>query len=108
MKTWSKLGAALVVSMLTLAVTGCANDSNRRGLDSTGEVVSDSWITTKVKSDLAVEKDISAVHIHVKTVDGVVTLSGSTPSQTEADRAVNVTSKIKGVKTVVNDMEVKS
>ena len=108
MKTWSKLGAALVLSALLAGVSGCANDSGRRGVDSTGAVASDSWITTKVKSDLAVEKNVSATHIHVKTVDGVVTLSGTAKSQTEADRAVEITNKIQGVKSVVNNMEVKS
>ena len=108
MKTWTKLGAALLVSALMVGVTGCASDSNKRGVDSTGEVASDSWITTKVKSDLAVEKDVSATHIHVKTYNGVVTLSGYTKSQAESDRAVEITNKIEGVKSVVNNLEVKS
>ena len=108
MKTWSKLGAALALSALLAVGAGCANDSGRRGVDSTGAVASDSWITTKVKSDLAVEKDVSATHIHVKTYNGVVTLTGYTKTQAEADRAVEVTNKIEGVKSVVNNLEVKS
>ena len=106
MKTWSNMAAGLAV-IIALVGAGCA-DNNRRGVESTGAVASDSWITTKVKSDLAVEKDVSATHIHVKTVDGVVTLSGTTESQLEADRAVEVANKIKGVKSVVNNLEVKS
>jgi len=77
-------------------------------MDSTGEVVSDSWITTKVKSDLAVEKDVSAMNISVKTVDGVVTLSGKASSQAEADKAVRVAGQINGVKSVVNNLDVRS
>jgi len=107
MKTWTKLGAALLVSALMAGVTGCASDSNKRGVESTSEVASDSWITTKVKSDLAIDKDASATKIHVKTVDGVVTLTGSVPTQGEIDHAVDVTNKIKGVKYVVNNLEVK-
>jgi hyperosmotically inducible protein len=106
MKTWSNIAIALVMSVF---VAGCASDSSdRRGVDQTGDVVSDSWITTKVKSDLAVEKDVSATHISVKTVEGVVTLSGSATSQAEAEKAVRVASEIKGVKSVVNNIEVKS
>jgi hyperosmotically inducible protein len=107
MKTWSNIAAGLVVSILLAGAAGCA-DSNRRGLESTGAVASDSWITTKVKSDLALEKDVRATHIHVKTVDGVVTLSGTAKSQAEADHAVEIANKIEGVKSVVNNLEVKS
>ena len=108
MKTWSNVAIALVMSVFVAGITGCASDSNRRGVDSTAEVASDSWITTKVKSDLAVEDDVSATRIHVKTVDGVVTLSGTAESQAEADKAVQVAGQIKGVKSVVNNLEVKS
>lgn len=103
----SKLAVVLLASSLIAGVTGCA-DSGRRVVDSTGAVASDSWITTKVKSELAVEKDVSTTHIHVKTVDGVVTLSGTAKDQAESDRAVEVSSKIQGVKTVVNNLEIKS
>ena len=109
MKTRSHIGAAIVVSVLLGAgISGCASDSNRSGMDSTKEVVSDSWITTKVKSDLAVEKDVSATHISVQTNDGVVTLGGSATSQTEAEKAVRVASEIKGVKSVVNNIQIRS
>ena len=108
MKTWSNVAIALVMSVFVAGITGCASDSNRRGMDSTGAVVSDSWITTKVKSDLAVEKDVSAMNISVKTVDGVVTLSGKASSQAEADKAVRVAGQINGVKSVVNNLDVRS
>ena len=107
MKIWSKMAIGVFGLILVLGAAGCA-DSNRRGLESTGAVVSDSWITTKVKSDLGVEKDVSATQIHVKTVDGVVTLSGTVDSQAEADRAVAAVNQIKGVKSVVNNLQVKS
>jgi hyperosmotically inducible protein len=108
MKVWSKMAAAVFLSVLLAGITGCASDSNRRGVESTREVASDSWITTKVKSDLAVEKDVSAMDIHVTTYEGVVTLSGTVETQAEADRAVAIASEIKGVKSVVNNLQVKS
>ena len=109
MKTRSHVAAAIfVTALLGAGITGCATDSNTRGVDETGAVVSDSWITTKVKSDLAVEKDVSATHIHVQTYEGVVTLSGTAASQAEVDKAIRVTSEIQGVKSVVNNIQVKT
>ena len=108
MKTWSNVVAAIFASILVFGVAGCASDHDRRGIDDTGAVVSDTWITTKVKSDLAVEKDVDATDIGVHTYDGVVTLSGDVDSQAEADKAIHVARDIKGVKSVVNKMNVKS
>jgi hyperosmotically inducible protein len=76
--------------------------------ESPEKAVSDSWITTKVKSELAADKEVSSTHIHVKTVDGVVTLTGTTKSKGSIDRAVEDANKVKGVKSVVNNLEVKS
>ena len=108
MKTWSNVVAAIFASILVFGAAGCASDHNRRGVDETGAIVSDSWITTKVKSDLAVAKDVSATSIHVDTYEGVVTLSGKVKNQAEADKAVQVARGIKGVKSVVNNIQVRS
>lgn len=61
------------------------------------EAVSDTWITTKVKADLATTKGVSSTDISVTTVDGLVTLTGVLPTRAEVDRAVVVTRAIKGV-----------
>ncbi|MFI8224996.1 MULTISPECIES: BON domain-containing protein [Pseudomonas] len=68
------------------------------------ETTSDTWITTKVKSDLVTEKGIPGTDIKVETNKGVVSLS-STVAITEAQKttAVNITKKIKGVKAVSAD-----
>jgi len=108
MKTWSNVVAAIFASILVFGAAGCASDHNRRGPSETGAIVSDSWITTKVKSDLAVEKDVDATDIGVHTYEGVVTLTGDVDNQAEADKAVRVASEIKGVKSVLNQMKVKS
>ena len=108
MKTWSNVVAAIFASILVFGVAGCASAHNRRGPGETGAIVSDSWITTKVKSDLAVEKGVSATSIHVDTYEGVVTLSGKVESQAEADKAAHVAREIKGVKSVVNNIQVRS
>lgn len=70
----------------------------------TKEATSDTWITTKVKSDLLTEKGIPGSDIKVETNKGVVSLS-STVAITEAQKktAVAITKKIKGVKAVSAD-----
>ncbi len=104
MKTYAKVAAAVIVAALAGGVTGC----DSRGVKESGAIASDSWITTKVKSDLAVEKDVSATKIHVDTYEGVVTLSGTVDSKAESDKAEQVAKGINGVKSVVNNLQVKS
>ena len=100
MKTKIIAAAGVLISALTIGGAMAA--------ESPGKAVSDSWITTKVKSELATDKQVKATHIHVKTVEGIVTLTGTTKSQADIDRAVEDANKVKGVKQVVNNLEVKS
>lgn len=62
----------------------------------------DSWITTKVKSELTAHKDVSATHTHVATTDGTVTLTGSAKSSAEKQLAGEIAGKVEGVKNVDN------
>lgn len=68
------------------------------------EATSDTWITTKVKSDLVTEKGIPGTDIKVETNKGVVSLS-SDVAVTEAQKttAVKIAKNIKGVKAVSAD-----
>ncbi len=100
MKTIANAIMAAVFAAFIVSSAGAAESAEK--------AVSDSWITTKVKSELAADKDVAATHIHVKTVDGVVTLSGSSKNQDSIDHAVQDAQKVKGVKSVVNNLEVKS
>lgn len=62
--------------------------------------VSDSWITTKVKSELATTKDVSSMKISVDTVDGVVFLTGVVDSAANAAKAAAAAKTVQGVKKV--------
>jgi hyperosmotically inducible protein len=64
------------------------------------QAVSDGWITTKVKTQLATTKGVQSADISVTTVDGVVTLTGVLPTELAVKKAVAVTKSIKGVKGV--------
>jgi len=65
-----------------------------------GQAVSDAWITTKVKSELATTKGVKSMDVTVKTVDGVVTLTGVLDTENAVDKAVAVAKSVKGVKDV--------
>ena len=68
------------------------------------EATSDTWITTKVKSDLLTEKGIPGSDIKVETNKGVVSLSSTTAvTESQKEMAIAITKKIKGVKAVSAD-----
>jgi hyperosmotically inducible protein len=66
----------------------------------TERVVSDSWITTKVKSSILANSLTKGFHVDVKTFHGVVTLSGKLATQEAIDQVKTEAGKIKGVKSV--------
>ena len=105
MSIFSKVASGVLFS-LALGVAGCAHDNSNNNRTA-GEVVSDSWITSKIKTDILVHKPSSIAKLHVKTRDGVVTLSGTANSQDDLDRAIEEVNSVKGVKQVVNNVEVK-
>ena len=89
----------------TFLAAGCSSTPTR---ESTGEQVDDTWITTKVKAKFVEDKDVSALNIAVETFKGTVQLSGFANSQDERMRAVELARGIKGVKSVKNDIRLKS
>jgi len=94
----------IFLTALMLAVTGCAATATH---ESTGEYVTDSWITTKVKAALVDDPSVKATEVNVETFKGRVQLSGFVSSQTAMNEAVRITRGIKGVTEVKNDMRVK-
>ena len=72
-----------------------------------GEVLGDAAITASVKTDLAKDSNLSALAINVDTKDGVVTLNGPAPNAAAKARAESIAQGVKGVKSVVNHLEVK-
>ena len=62
-----------------------------------GQQATDSWITSKVKSQMLATKGIDSTRFKVVTENGEVFLMGLV-TRDEADKAVNLTRKISGVK----------
>jgi hyperosmotically inducible periplasmic protein len=71
-------------------------------------VASDSWITTKAKSQLLAEESLKSLKISVETHKGIVILSGFVSDVSMKNKAEEVVSHIKGVKSVKNSIVVKS
>ena len=95
----------LVASVFAVGLGGCATNATERNQTVT-ERAEDGWITTKIKSDFALDKTVSATAIHVNTDNGVVHLSGVAKNQDEANRAIQIARDVKGVKAVRNEMQV--
>lgn len=71
-----------------------------------GEYASDTAITAKVKAAFVADKSLSALDVAVETTDGVVTLTGTVGTDTEADQAARVARDVEGVKQVKNEVKV--
>lgn len=91
----------LVVAVL---LTGCAATPTQ---ESTGEYIDDTTITTKVKTALLNDPEVSGLAINVETFRGSVQLSGFANSERERTHAVNVAASVDGVQSVTNDIRLK-
>jgi hyperosmotically inducible protein len=72
----------------------------KRAAKKTERVVSDSWITTKVKSALLADSVTKGFKISVKTVNHVVALSGAVDSQASIVQAADLAKQVEGVASV--------
>jgi hyperosmotically inducible protein len=107
MKTPNRtLPALALVSILSL---GCASlavatqvptATNGASAVDSNQPVTDSWITTKVKSELATTAGVKSMDISVKTVDGVVILTGVLATDVAVKKAIAAAGAVKGVKSV--------
>jgi len=66
----------------------------------TERVVSDTWITTKVKSEILKSSLAKGFDVKVTTVHGIVTLKGSLTSSDVIDQVKAIAAKVKGVQSV--------
>ncbi|VEF12902.1 transport-associated protein [Pseudomonas fluorescens] len=110
-----KFAITAAATALTLTMAGGAFAQTTQATQSpmvlaAGEVTemkqdtSDTWITTKVKTDLVTEKGIPGTDIKVETNKGVVSLSSTVAvTESQKDMAVAIAKKIKGVKAVSAD-----
>lgn len=94
----------LLLIAVFIGLAGCAGSPTK---ESTGEMIDDTAITTKVKASFAADPEVSALKIGVETFKGVVQLSGFAKTPREKQKAEQLTREVKGVKSVRNDVIVR-
>ena len=72
----------------------------------TASAASDQEIDKRVTAALAAAPYLYAEHITVTSEDGVVTLHGLVGSPSDLEDAIRVSSRVQGVKDVVDDLQI--
>ena len=91
--------------VLTILLSSCAGSPTQ---ESKADYVDDTLITTRVKSKLLDDQILKRFAIKVETFKGVVNLSGFVDTMEQAQRAVEITRAVEGVKLVKNSLILKS
>jgi len=92
-----------------LALTACASKEEPETRRTTGEFNSDAALTARVKSAIATDVGArTAAAINIETYRGVVQLTGFADSREQAARAEEAAKKVDGVRSVKNDVRIKS
>lgn len=74
--------------------------TNKSVTEDASQKISDSWITTKVKSTFFYSRNVSGSDIEVATKDRVVALKGRVDSGAERALAIELAQNVRGVKSV--------
>ena len=77
-----------------------SSGSMHRALAKSDRAGSDSWITTKVKSEILADSVSKGFKVGVKTVNGVVMLHGTLPNEDAVAHVKDLAEKVEGVKSV--------
>ena len=101
MKAWMRGAAALVV--LLVAVSGCQSLTG----PSASSTVDDASMTASVKSKLVADKATNLTRVDVDTNNGTVYLNGTVDSAEQKTKAEQLAWQAKGVKSVVNNLQVR-
>jgi hyperosmotically inducible protein len=94
-----------VIATLMLVLVACASTPTER---STGQVVDDTTLLSKVKSELIKSPTTEAHDIDVEVYKGAVQLNGFVESESQKSSASKVAQQVHGVKSVRNNLEVKA
>ncbi|WP_397450793.1 BON domain-containing protein [Pseudomonas sp. NA-150] len=96
-------GVTEVNNLISLGVADPSAPKVQPGDSGTGEVISDLWITSKVKSSLIYSRNLDGLNIKVDTQNGMVTLNGVVANYSEKQLAVEIARNIRGVRGVDAD-----
>jgi hyperosmotically inducible periplasmic protein len=96
-----KVMAALLVILSVM--TGCQSMTGKTA----GENIDDATITASVKAKLVADKPANLTRVDVDTNNATVYLNGTVDSAEQKARAEQLAWQAKGVKSVVNNLQVK-
>ena len=81
-------------------------DKTKRALSKTGEVITDAWISTRIKTGFMGDEALRASAISVDSSDHVVTLSGAVTNAAAHAKALRIAKEVEGVNKVVDKLTV--
>jgi osmotically-inducible protein OsmY len=96
-------GVTEVNNLISLSASDPSAPKVQPGATNAGEVISDLWITSKVKSSLIYSRNLDGLNIKVDTKDGMVSLNGVVANYAEKQLAVEIARNIRGVRGVDAD-----
>ena len=116
MRRFANCTSLLPVIAASAILVGCSQESAdkaakavenapsqiERGAERAVAAVDDASITAKVKTALIAAPDLKGLAIDVDTVQNVVTLNGTVPSDDVRSRAERIAKEVEGVKEVKN------
>jgi osmotically-inducible protein OsmY len=88
-------------------VTEVHNEAAVRDTTTFSEDARDTWITTRLRTDLITDTKIRSLNYSIETVNGTVYLMGTARTQAELDRAIDHARNLSGVREVVNYVEIR-
>jgi osmotically-inducible protein OsmY len=97
-----KIGKLMALIALIFMLGGCQAMTGRTA----GQNIDDSNTTTAVKAKLGQDKLSTLTRIDVDTNDGVVALNGTVESPDQRARAEQLAREVRGVKRVINNLQV--
>lgn len=95
----------LAIAILAAALTACSSSPTQK---TAGEYLDDAAMTTRIKSKFVGDEQVSALDVGVKTYKGNVELTGYADNPQEIQRAVELARATPGVRSVHNDIRLKS
>jgi len=108
-------GAAGAVADATKTAAEAVADTSKKGakktkeaVSKTGEVITDGWISSRIKTKFMGDDTLQASSIQVDTKDHVVTLTGAVPTSAARTKAIALAKEVEGVNRVVDKLTVVS
>jgi len=105
LRTLASLAALSGGIAFTSLQTGCSATPTRQ---STGEMVDDATITTKVKAAFVKDPIVKALDVGVDTFKGTVQLNGFVETAEQKAQAERIAASISGVQSVRNNISLKT